>query len=62
MYEKSAGLPEDFKTVAAKEEGVEVEVKGLKGETAYVIEAYGTIGDITGEHVKDEFTTEAPAL
>lgn len=62
VYEKSAGLPENFKTVAAKEEGVEVEVRGLEGETAYVIEAYGTIGDITGEHVKDEFTTEAPAL
>lgn len=62
VYEKSQSIPEDFKTVAAKDTGAEIEINNLKGETTYVIEAYGSIGEIVSDHVKKEFTTETASL
>ncbi len=62
VYEKSAGLPEKFLSVAAKDEGADIQVSSLKASTTYVIEAYGEIGEILGDHVQKEFTTTVAAI
>lgn len=62
VYEKGTAAPEEFATVGAAESGAVVTVDMLKDGTSYVIEVYGVIGDLVGEHVTAEFTTSVLAV
>lgn len=62
VYAKGTSAPEEFATVGAAESGAVVTVDQLTDATTYVIEAYGVIGDLVGEHVTSEFETVSLAV
>lgn len=59
VYVKGETAPSKFESVTATDKGATITVKDLKGNTNYVIEAYGKIADLEGAHVTKEFSTES---
>lgn len=58
VYAEGETAPAQFSEIEAAAEGATaVTVENLTEETAYVIEAYGVFGEVTGEHVKGSFST-----